>query len=516
VTEPKHRPSTTGRAALVWARRIARLPALARTMTGRVRARWHAMSHRNKHWLINIAIGVVIETLLYVAETNGVVAGMQNWAMDAAMRRNAATDTSRAANVPVVTVIDVDEETWRSPEWGNGPSRAPRQPLFDLIAYAVHSGAQSVVVDVIVEAPDNQEDARFSDDIRDLSAHLAPNQHIFFVKTARRPLVFPDRLAPAWQTSVLDQVVAESGGKLSYAAPYFQVSTDGLVRNWLLWRSGCSERLSGSSEAGTSGESGLGRWKTVPSVQLAVYGMVRGRDIEPHQERAGVCVFGPQAIAHASDPAPDKQWFEHTARVFDCELESAHETSGAPDPSRFDLSSRIFYKDAFPPASPRVGVLSALAVLQRDRHIRAPSPGGVVVIGQSSDAVRDWHATPLGAMPGPMILANAIESLLEYGPIDEPPQPYVLLSTAALIVGVGFVFAVTDSWIGSLVILITFVPLLILLNGLLLRGGYWFEFSVPLLGMYAHKVISNFEEYLLFRKWRRSHASDHSNPHGDH
>jgi CHASE2 domain-containing sensor protein len=485
---------------------ITRFLVSARSLAARARDRWHAVEHWKAHWIVNILIGIGIEFFLVLFSANSVVVGMKNWAMDAAMRGNAATETSVSQPAPPVTIIDIDEETWRSPAWGNGPYRAPRGPLLNLVRYATRAGARSVLVDVTIEAPNDSDDEMFKAGIQDLLPELKPEQHILFMKTARRPLFLTDQLAPAWQPSILDPVVSASRGKLAYAAPYFQVSTDGVVRSWLLWRAGCQPDRPDSS----GNDTGLGHWTVIPSVQLAVLSLEHGGAIiKTSEKQGGICLISPEAIGKQPEAPLDSAWRRDVAQLFGNESDNRHDESDAHSATRFDPSSRIFYQERYPPQAAGVSVISALKVLQHDSHLPAISTGSIVVIGQSSEAARDWHSTPLGSMPGSMIIANALQSLFTFHPIREFSRYIEWPLNALLIIVVGLVFALADSWIGGM-ILIAFVPVLILMNLLLLRKGYWFEFSVPLLAMYLHRLISNFEEYMVYRKWRRIHAADHS------
>jgi hypothetical protein len=45
--------------------------------------------------------------------------------------------------------------------------------------------------------------------------------------------------------------------------------------------------------------------------------------------------------------------------------------------------------------------------------------GKIVVIGSSAVSVNDWHATPLGAMPGAEIILNAVRAYAEFAPVEQ-------------------------------------------------------------------------------------------------
>jgi CHASE2 domain-containing sensor protein len=125
--------------------------------------------------------------------------------------------------------------------------------------------------------------------------------------------------------------------------------------------------------------------------------------------------------------------------------------------------------------------------------------GDIVIIGQSSDAVGDLHATPLGSMPGEMVLANAVYSMGRHGIVQRAPEYVALPITALTIIVIGLAFARFDSVRGSLVIGVLFYAFLIVANYLMFLTDYWFDFAVPLIGLYADRLFSAFEEHVKLR-----------------
>ena len=125
--------------------------------------------------------------------------------------------------------------------------------------------------------------------------------------------------------------------------------------------------------------------------------------------------------------------------------------------------------------------------------------GGLVVIGQSFELARDRHATPLGAMPGGMVLINSVDSMLDVKLLHEPSVLIKFVIELGSIIGIGYAFAYFDSFIATLVILLSFVPLLLWLNYVFLRWSIWLDFSLPLLGIFAHRMFSEVEEHIKTR-----------------
>src|ERR1035438_10297723 len=201
----------------------------------------HNHRHFFKHWLINIVIGVGVEVVLIMAHNFIMVVAAKNWALDAAMRSSAelamtskATPPPKKDNQLGVVFIDVDEEAWGSSLWGGGERfRAPRAGLMTLINYALDHGARYVIVDVITDGRVDQDDCWFSNQIVNLP--LNPGQYLLLVQTLREPLPGMEQLAPELRTSPLDQALRDHPNKQIFmVAPYFQVSRDGVLRDWHL------------------------------------------------------------------------------------------------------------------------------------------------------------------------------------------------------------------------------------------------------------------------------------------
>ncbi len=91
----------------------------------------------------------------------------------------------------------------------------------------------------------------------------------------------------------------------------------------------------------------------------------------------------------------------------------------------------------------------------------------IVVIGGSYGEGRDLHLTPLGEMPGALIIINAIHTLLEYGEIKPLSAGIKILTYLGLIVLMSFVLARFGYGLGSIIlglfVLFVLMPFSILL-----------------------------------------------------
>jgi CHASE2 domain-containing sensor protein len=474
----------------------------------------HNHRHFFKHWLINIVIGVVIEIGLNFYHDAPIVVAAQNWALDTAMQGNAAVRTQRSDPIasPDLAFIDVDEETWRDPRWGNREPyrelyRAPRDGLLALIDYAaIERKARYIVLDVIIEGVNDPDDARFAEQIEQRATRLEPGQHILFVRTLREPLNgMQDRLAPELQPSPLDAVIERHPEQLQSVAPYFRVSRDGVLRDWQMWRTGCRRDAAGMGD---------GHWEILPSVQLAIAVLMRSdkqRAEFPWNNPAEKdrCIMYPASYKQSDIPAS-------TFRHDDAGMWDWLHVSGLPHASKVEkpsdatiaLTNRIFFRFRYRQEPSPVRLIPALAILKHTTH-RDVAKNDVVVIGQSFEAAGDLHATPIGVMPGPMVLINSLESMLSPGLLQEPGCAKDLAIVFTSIAVVGFVFAYLDYLIAFFVILTVFVPLLIILNYVLLLHGIWTDFAIPLLGMYMHKIFAELQAYGPRRREHRLSRSTH-------
>ena len=130
----------------------------------------------------------------------------------------------------------------------------------------------------------------------------------------------------------------------------------------------------------------------------------------------------------------------------------------------------------------------------------------VAVVGASYDASHDHHMTPLGLMPGPLVLVNAVDSLQTVDIL----QDVSLQKNAAI--------AVTSAFMGAAVVALfphffakafmrVLVPLFILLLSLwLIRRGFWLNASAPFIGIYLERELEIFMEH------RKQRTMSPSNP----
>jgi CHASE2 domain-containing sensor protein len=472
---------------------------------------WNLFSNRNQRWVLNVAIGLFIEAIIIGAHNSSLGVFARNWALDAAMQGYAGLNPRGGPTLPLV-FIDIDEETWRSKWWGGGkPLRAPRDQLLMLIDYALDHDARYVAVDVFVDSAD---DDPFAGAIAERAKKLeeAPaHQHILFARTVMDPLYEIREFAPELLTSPLDATIQGHSKWLHAVAPYFQVSRDGVLRDWRMWRVGCRQ----------DAEAGPGHWEILPSVQLLISTLVlpqKSDQREPWGVRTenSTCAVDLTSFARGSGGASEnildrgvKEWLEQRPELTGGSLFTVPAaTSG--------LTSRIFFKFRYPPEPSQVWLIPGLKLLDPKSEFLDPKSqrsvdfaGGLVVIGQSFAAARDQHSTPLGPMPGAMVLINSVASMLDLKLLRPPAGMFEYPFAIGSIILIGFVFSRFESFVAIVVIMFTFVPLLIATNYVLLRlGGIWLDFAAPLMAIWAHRQISLLLPRITRRIRRRHERHD--------
>ncbi|NPT45573.1 CHASE2 domain-containing protein [Paraburkholderia sp. 1N] len=519
---------------------------------GRARPRWV------RRWFIGFALGCAIEAVIHVAGHTyqfGPIVAAQNWGLDVVNRLNvrhcsilgACPEFEPLENRPML--VRIDDETWRNPAWGGGePNRAPQTELGTLVDHAFQLGARQVVVDIAVEDRgsiettssgrgdpsdlDRYEDGRFASSLSELvtKPYFEPNCHdrkLIVVRSERRPLPQDaDAFLPELrQSKSIDRLIASSGGRIVAAAPYFEVNSDQVLREWDLFRVVC-ERGSSSTVQGTL--------RIVPSVQLLtranelnirsdVVELASGLPCAPfpalgasqltasdlaqrscelkqtldgQSEASGACG---QAGHGDSSIGLKKRYWE--------KIREAFSAAGAPIgelPDAGEVGNRIVFR--YPPD--KMDILPALPLLNFSAEFmqqwRDQVQGRVVVIGQTFEEAGDKYYTPLGRMPGALVLANAIDSMAENQLMREP-NTYVLLFVILTIFVVSFISATVNPLIATTVATLVVIVVSGGVSFLFFSHGVWLDFSAPIIGIQIERWIESIKERRELNRLTKSH-----------
>jgi CHASE2 domain-containing sensor protein len=476
---------------------------------------WTAHDGVTRQWVINCLVGFGIHLALVFMHGGAPLAPIQNMALDRVMRINAVLDPpSRAAFAPPQqTFIDIDEATWRGDNWGGGePYRAPRVQLLALLGKAFNQGAAQVVLDIGVEgsatrAAEVADDALFAAGLKKMldDNTIGAHQLLVLVRSVRPPLPAADagaylnelRASPA-----VDNLLAEADPRLVLAAPYFDYSGDRVLRDWKLFSVLCER----AAAAGT------GVVRVLPSVQLVVMANRVGvpdsalpwRRATAALAPASGCVpfptsaeAGPATVqVRAQNSAAQRATSERYWRALTALLPTRGIKLGTEAPADGGLGNRLVYRSGYPfaPTDPffeRMPVPVLLSSEGGDMLARR-----VVIVGQSYSDAGDVHFTPLGTMPGSVVLVNAIDSMARYG-LVEASSVWISVPLALLsIVLISYLFARLDSFSARLISTAVILALFGVASIYLFRSGLWLDFALPLLGIQMYQTLRGHAERL--------------------
>ena len=446
-----------------------------------------SLTDENKHFLSNLFTGLAITVVLQLMHGSRVVNALEDTSLDWMIAMFGATRTSSAVSF---VWIDIDERTFQ--EWKE-PLYTPRQQLRTLIQFAADSAARVVVVDVDLATPsgDAAGDESLKSYFKEFSircGNQAENAcpQIILTRSFRRTLP-RDELQE--RRSFLDPVVVNSS-HVHWGSPLYLRSSDWLIRGANLWQTSCN-----GSQA-----------NTVPSIPLLARCLWQGHDLD--KLRLAI-------QEHEKGKCDDTGRVRSSAET----RESLHVCGMDIDESGSRLASRILFSVPWSAArvdsevdeagtergepqevgSRSVGWLSTMSAASilnagtRQPVSKELLKDRIIIIGGSFDASGDLHPTPLGPMPGALVVANAIHSLAEHGQIGAPSLWVVLPWEALFLLVMSMPFAAFNSFFGmlwsSLFVLLLTLPVSLLL----FHSGSWLSFMIPLVSVQFHRLVSALE-----------------------
>jgi hypothetical protein len=396
-------------------------------------------------------------------------------------------------------LLDIDDDTYQA--WGE-PLFTPRDRLKNLLEAAVKAQPRLIVVDIDVSQ--KMPLAGLEQLTPGLSLHphdQALQDYLHqYVKTCQAsatqtnscpPIIFArafretsDQLPLRPRPSFLEETLTHSAPYVQWASTLFSRSADYFVRRWWLWQPACNDKQ---------------QPQVVPSVQLLAAALMVNGISEKSQADLTKALqpFQPKDCQHAlASPIP------LTVQIGKLTVSAGLQS----------IRQRIIYSLPWRPKQPsseglrytlhdQQGNTKLTVFSAKNFAISPPNPAlletakdQVVVIGGSYGEGRDIHATPLGEMPGMLILTNAIYSLLQHEELDSLAEWQKLLVEAILIAIMSFAFAYWDSFWAMLFSAIFILVVLLPASIALFRYGVWLDFAIPLLTVYLHNLAAEFEK----------------------
>jgi len=506
------------------------LPQLPRKMLNGLLKKGHSLPRFYHNLAINLVIGLALTWLLLTfLNQYPLLTDPKDEGMDLAMQIRQNIIPPLGNNPPFV-FLDIDDKTHQA--WDE-PLFTPRNRLKNLIAAAVKAEARLIVVDVGLSQTTPIEGLGFTEKLHPYDQQLSDYLANYVAdcekkpaKTACPPIILPRNFRaslpkpptdtgylsvpplpiPEERSSFLDQVTAEP--YVQWASTMFFRSPDYVIRRWWLWQPTCTAQQS------------VG---VIPSVQLLVAAIIRNGTLQNTQEILpnALSRFKPEKCPGNYVPAQPEQ-------IQIGNLTVSTDTQGIRQRIMYSMPWLVNNK---PPPLPHSlyteenRELPILTIFSAQRFAESTPradlstlKNSIVVIGGSYSDGRDIHLTPLGKMPGPLILINAIHSLLQYEEIESVSLWQKLLLQALLIILISvfslgltrsqlvrrfiqwtirrlgfvalFIFGIFAGAFSGAIVILLVLPFAVIL----LRYGIWLDFVIPLLLVQINQTMNDFND----------------------
>lgn len=431
----------------------------------------------------NVVVGLILYAICLTpaVQQNRVVNAARDAIVTWDMNRLAGTHTASH-----VAWIDVDESAQTS--WGV-PYQTARDKLLALLKWADVGRPAAILVDI-----DLTKKMRGYPGDDALAAFLAARRNcrgcvpILLVRTFGRSAYVDDAREPFGaqaEPSFLDRALRTSprdpwnAGSVYWGSSGMDRDADGIVRRWRVWETSCS---------------GPGESVVVPSVILLAAAIATHTPlanvhnaVEPHE--LWCFPAGTQSPRRAETP-------DTTLTVGGYKLPLTQE----------DLQRRVFYRLTWSQDEQRARGLEVYLPAETIAGLRGLAPGErpdaqtvaaarnalqgrIAVIGASNNAAGDLWVTPVGLMPGALVIINSIDSVLEGRTLREPPAIVKIPLEILLILIVSALFAALSGPVALRVALAAMLLATVSVGLFVFSYGIWVDSVVPVLGIVLHEAI---------------------------
>lgn len=449
----------------------------------------------------NVTVGVLIALFLTMTHHHPLLIEIENSGIDWLMTLFRGTSPPQYARHFVV--LDIDEKTYRN--WGT-PLLTPRDKLLKLLQEAVAGQPRVIIVDIeFSQAGEPTQDRALHDYLANYCTPQTPVcPHIILARKLSQIISPQGEIISPYLTQTetfLDDVVAASP-YLHWASTLFDTNpTYGNLRHWRLWEATCKAvKVAPTGEGLNTSKPSLQPDEVIPSMQLL--STVLFKDTPGVGDlRDKLSPFRPVDCTQplAVDHSPAESYL--------IPLDGLTLTL---TPSQ--LNRRVIYTipwhlntgEKWPLTKaenqPLLSRFSAGDVTEGPfdaGYLREVLKNSITVIGGSYADGRDLHATPLGWMPGYLVVINALHSLIQFGELQPTPSwvKYLFIELP-LILLISWIFAQPrfNSLIAMLSVMGFIIFCLLPLSILAFNYGSWLNFIEPLLGVFCHQFFAYVEE----------------------
>ena len=456
---------------------------------------WSRLSRDRRRFFLNLIIGLVILFLLQIFHNAPVLRESEDAAMDWVMRMRKCT----VSNEPTFPFgwIDIDDKTYR--DWDD-PLYVPREKLAKLIKFALKSQPKMIVVDV--DLAKRSGDGTLEEPIEDVLKDWYGDKCIGkppLSEGCPPPLILVASLRPykkgllEKRPSKLDGLVNDSK-QIFWASPLFDQDWDQVIRRWRMWEPVWLNKVDDRPTAMpsiqllaatllTSGEKEMTELQDcLKSLVLKGYNTMAGQPVSNDEKPCTVTLWKKKLTRESQTLS--LSWDRLGRRILYSIPWQAEGSSGMTIPTvrTTENQERLLLTR-----------ISALKVFNRQGAPDKDLRGRVVFIGGSFRDSRDIYPSPLGEMPGVLILINSLNSLLQQK-AHAPHFSIIILLEILLIVLLTIAFSVWDSFWGMIITNLTIIVSLVPVSVWLFGYGLWLDFALPLAAIQIHQIAADFNE----------------------
>lgn len=437
-----------------------------------------------QHLRQNLLVGLLVVGLVIALQNTDAVRASREQSIDWLIGMNRGVDVVQGSGARPFVFYDIDDKSQQL--WGE-PLFTPRDKLATLIAAALEKRPAVLVVDVELRKSTADDGALLEVLRRHAAMPAAPT--LILVESFRWNA--QESGDGWWQTrpSFIDDALPPNARRLS-ASPLFAPDGDGQFRRWRGWLSACSAQ---------------GQPLIVPSVQIAVLASLSG---EPALAALDQALRSAAPPACGEDAQPAAQAAAHRAPTPIVIGSKSIALAGDAFTQRilFTLPWKLAADETRPQVdfaggqAPLLSILPAHAVTEGGLRTTL-APGHIAVIGASNQDARDVHVTPLGAMPGSLILINAIDSMIRHGQLATPAAWIQLLTASVLLTLVSLIASKFPTLLGTLISLAVLIAILVPLSVYFFRYGVWLDFALPVVAVkFFELAMSQIRKHVHNRK----------------
>ena len=437
-----------------------------------------------QHIVQNLILGLLVIFVVIGMQESKTVDQSQTDALDWMIGLQKGLPPPDNSNARPFVYYDIDEKSFES--WGE-PFYTPREKLAILIDAALKQKPEILVIDIELWRSTNEDEPL----VNVLQSHSSMVDAPLLVLMPGFRQIESD--ADSNQAYLIRRAskfdyLTKNNEKIIWASPLFEIDHDGMFRHWKVWQPYCDQN---------------GQPALLPSAQVAVTAQMQGKE-SMNNLKLALKKYAPLRC-NSRTPVLEKPLQLGSITLSN---QNKHYTQRI----LFSIPWKLEPNEVRPVIKWKgknwslLTIVPARVITEGSVHPQVP-PGHIAVIGSSHQDARDTHNTPLGKMPGSMILINSIYSFIVHGQVQPPSLFFHFFISVALLIVMSIIFARFPSVLGSVISFLFLIIVLMPVSIYFFRYGIWIDFVTPIL------VVKIFQECMNYIREQHSHLKGTSDDH---